>query len=90
MGKLIVVAHDEKFMEEIYKLRVERMKYETAFFNDPTQALDFFKKHVRSVDLVILDYKKPCITGLELAKQIHGLKPALPIIIHGVSGKAYL
>src|SRR3989338_2624993 len=44
------------------------------------EALEFL--HCESVDAVVLDMKMHGMDGVETASRIHGLNPALPVIIH--------
>jgi two-component system cell cycle sensor histidine kinase/response regulator CckA len=47
----------------------------------PLEALEMFKKNPQDFDLVIADQTMPQMTGLELARELLGLRPELPVIL---------
>ena len=47
----------------------------------PTEALETFVANPEAFDLVITDHLMPQGTGLELAEDIHALRPDLPVIL---------
>lgn len=49
--------------------------------NSGRQALDALKAHERSIGIVITDHAMPGMTGVELARRIREIHPALAIIL---------
>jgi DNA-binding NtrC family response regulator len=47
----------------------------------PEQALDILDRGEERIDLLITDQTMPKMTGLQLAGQVHALRPDLPIIL---------
>jgi CheY-like chemotaxis protein len=46
------------------------------------EAKHAFAVEPQRYDLVLTDYTMPRITGLELARQIHGIRPGTPVILY--------
>src|ERR1700759_4800394 len=43
------------------------------------------KLQQNSIDLVIVDYEMPCMSGYEVALRIRSISPRMPIILHSDS-----
>jgi DNA-binding NtrC family response regulator len=50
--------------------------FSVVTFTDPTLALEHFKKNKSDYALVLSDYKMPCMSGLQLIKQVKDRKPS--------------
>src|SRR5262249_51979576 len=48
---------------------------------DPRAALERFRQSPADWDLVITDHTMPHMTGVDLARQLLALRPALPVIL---------
>lgn len=79
--KKILVVDDERFLEELVELQLQKNGYEHVSFNKPKKALAFFKKYHASIALAIIDLKMPAMSGVELATSMHDVVPDLPIIL---------
>ena len=74
----ILVAEDEPEILRLYKLLLEEKGYQVITTIDGKECLDSFKKELTKTgsnqlppfDLVILDYRMPRMTGVEVAKEI--------------------
>jgi CheY-like chemotaxis protein len=60
---------------------LERLGYHTTCFTSSRNALAAFQKDPSRFDLVITDMNMPHVTGMQLAKELIALRPAVPIII---------
>ena len=47
----------------------------------PTEALETFVANPDDFDLIITDHLMPHSTGIELAEDIHALRPELPVVL---------
>ena len=50
-------------------------------FTDSTLALDHFKHNQSNYSLVVSDYRIPDMNGIELLKQIKGIKPSVRTVL---------
>ena len=57
----------------------EGASYQVQVFQDPQQALAFFKTH--SADLIISDLRMPKLSGIELLAGVRESDSAVPFII---------
>lgn len=77
----ILVVDDEEFVLSAIGGSLERLGYRiTAELKSP-EALRKFQATPDSFDLVITDQTMPQMSGLELSKAIHDVRPDIPIIV---------
>ena len=50
-------------------------------YSDPTAALQFLNDRSNQVEVLVTDYNMPGISGLEFAKKVHKIRPALPVVV---------
>ncbi len=60
----------ERYLEDVYECHI---------FQDPLQAMEYFKQH--GADLVITDMQMPNLTGAEVLAQIRELDKQIPVIV---------
>lgn len=66
--KYIIVAEDDKFYANIYKLKLNKEGYEVAVVGDGAQAIELVNKRVP--DLLLLDLIMPVKDGFETLKEL--------------------
>jgi CheY-like chemotaxis protein/two-component sensor histidine kinase len=79
-GKLLIVE-DNEAIANLYKKFLEKKGYEVIVCTNGKEAMSVFEKNLQRFDLVFSDMQMPIMTGKELAKKIHQLRPDLPIIL---------
>jgi CheY-like chemotaxis protein len=84
MAKVVLVVDDDPDVLEIAVMLVENLGYRTVPATNAHDALRMVM--VDSFDAVFTDVVMPGMNGFQLAKRIHAIKPALPVIC--VSGYA--
>jgi two-component system response regulator (stage 0 sporulation protein F) len=75
----ILVVDDDKAIQVITKLLLEREGHAVCCAGDGSHALQAFRED--SFDLLIIDIFMPGMDGLETMKMVHQQRPQTPIII---------
>jgi two-component system, cell cycle sensor histidine kinase and response regulator CckA len=57
------------------------LAYRYTFFSDPRAALDAFRADPEKFDVVISDMTMPFLSGLEVVRGLHGIRPDLPVAL---------
>jgi signal transduction histidine kinase/CheY-like chemotaxis protein len=79
--KRILLIEDDPSVVRYLSELLENEALSTTVATLSTQALETFVANPNKFDLVIANYLMPQGTGLELAEDIHALRPDLPIIL---------
>ncbi len=69
--KFVLIAEDDKFYDNIYKVKFENEGYEVRVVTDGAQAVEEAKK--RKPDIVLLDLVMPVKDGFETLKALKAL-----------------
>ncbi|RJP81261.1 MAG: PAS domain-containing sensor histidine kinase [Desulfobacteraceae bacterium] len=79
-GKILFVD-DEPALIDAGKRLLQRLGYEVITAESGMKAHELFCRNPESFDLVITDTTMPNMTGIELSKELHAVRPDLPIIV---------
>ncbi|MFH1152699.1 MAG: ATP-binding protein [Pseudomonadota bacterium] len=77
----ILVLDDEEAVAATTRRSLESLGYTVTACLQAGQALALFSKAPDAIDLVITDFAMPRMTGLDVAAQMHDIRPDLPIIL---------
>jgi len=77
--KILIVDDDEDLAIMLQSI-LNRQGYDVIVSTDGREALKVFRNH-RDIDLVITDQAMPEITGTQLAQEIYGISPSVPVIL---------
>jgi CheY-like chemotaxis protein len=80
-GERIMFIDDEPVLVRLARASLGRLGYQVEGFERPADALAAFGARPEEYDLVITDYNMPHMSGVELAKQLVRLRPAVPIAL---------
>jgi len=80
-GQKILVVDDETALAKVTQTVLQRLNYETTIATRPQAALELIRAQPAQYDLVITDLTMPQMNGLELAKQLHAIRPDLRIVL---------
>lgn len=69
---------DEQALDDVGKRRLESIGYNVTGFTDPEDALEALVRDPFGFDIVVTDYSMPHRTGLELARNLTGVRHGLP------------
>ena len=81
-SSVILCIEDQPAALELRKALLERAGYTVIPATDGTEGLGLFR--AKPIDLVVVDYFLPGLTGTQVAAQMKRLKPDVPIVL--VSG----
>ncbi len=77
----ILIIDDEVSVANMTKRRLERLGYHVTKEIDSIVALELFRSNPNAFDLIITDQTMPKMTGEQLANELKGIKPDIPIIL---------
>ncbi len=78
----ILVVEDEAALLHICAGALTMLGYQVLRATNSQEALDLWRHHGATIDLLLTDMRMPkSISGLELARKLHKIKPSLRIIL---------
>jgi CheY-like chemotaxis protein len=80
-GEHVLYLDDEAPLVELAIRLLGRLGYRVSGFNDPQTAIDAVRANPGEFDVVITDFNMPGVSGLEVAREIRRLQPALPVVL---------
>jgi PAS domain S-box-containing protein len=80
-GERVLLVDDEIALTTLFQRLLKTLNYQAFISNRPSEAAALFRKNPDQYDLVITDLTMPEMNGLELAHEIHALRPQLPVIL---------
>ncbi len=85
-GPRILFVEDEEALAALGRRQLEASGFAVTAFSSSLQALEAFRAHPESFDVVVTDNSMPKMTGMALAQEILRVRPATRILL--VSGLA--
>ena len=80
-GEHILYVDDEEMLREMGGIMLRRLGYRVTTRGSSLQALEDFRDDPLRFDLVITDQTMPGMTGIDMARRMLQLRPALPVIL---------
>ncbi|HKE95015.1 MAG TPA: PAS domain-containing protein [Povalibacter sp.] len=77
----VLYVDDEDSLVFLTSRVLERLGYQVTGFTDPREALQAFTAAPGDFDVVVTDLSMPCMSGFALARDIHALRPDIPILL---------
>jgi len=85
----ILLVDDEPALAEVGKRILEQYGYTVTAKDSSLDAYEAFRADPDNFDLIITDLTMPHLTGLELTRELRGIRPRIPVILcSGNSQKA--
>lgn len=86
LNKIVSIIDDEQdivclFKDALQDALQDMNEFSVVTFTDPTLALEHFKENKSNYALVLSDYKMPCISGMDLIKQIKQVNPTVRTLL---------
>jgi CheY-like chemotaxis protein len=87
-GKTILVVDDEAHILHVVSLKLQNAGFNVVTANDGEEAVEAAAAH--PIELVITDFQMPGMSGLDLARKLHGEpgKRSLPVMLLTAHGLA--
>jgi signal transduction histidine kinase len=79
-GAIILLVDDDSAVREVTALILEDLGYVVLKAGSGGAALDLLDERLSNVELVLLDFAMPGMSGLEVARQVQLKYPAIPIL----------
>ena len=90
-GQTVMIVDDEKALVALGEEILAQLGYEPVGFSSSVAALAAFREAPRRFDIVLTDETMPELVGTALAREIHLLRPDIPIVLtSGYSGAQLL
>ncbi len=80
-GERILFVDDETAIANMMQKKLTSLGYTPTVSTSSTEALEIYRKNPEAFDLVITDMTMPEMTGVELSRQLHLLRPKQPILL---------
>ncbi len=77
----VLVADDEEMVRNVTEAFLKRLGFNVIKAGDGAEAVERFRKHRDSVDLVISDLSMPKMNGWETLAAIRKISPDIPVIL---------
>lgn len=77
----ILYLDDDDTLVFLVRRLLERRGYKVSGFTEQQQALDAVRAAPESFHLLMTDYNMPGMSGIEVARQVRALAPALPVAV---------
>ncbi|GHC98811.1 hypothetical protein GCM10007320_54860 [Pseudorhodoferax aquiterrae] len=77
----ILVVDDEDALLHLATQRLAELGYVPVGFRSGTEALAAFAAHPERFDAVLTDERMPGLSGTELVREVHALRPGMPILL---------
>jgi CheY-like chemotaxis protein len=86
-GETVMIVDDQPSLVALTEETVAALGYEPVGFDSSVAALQAFRAEPRRFDLVLTDQTMPDLSGVDLAREIRGMRPELPVLLmSGYSG----
>ncbi len=70
MKETILIIDDDKFVRTLMKTYLEMLKYNIVTASDGFEGINIYKSKTPGIDLVLLDYCMPGLSGIEVYSQL--------------------
>jgi predicted ATPase/signal transduction histidine kinase/ActR/RegA family two-component response regulator len=86
-GETVMIVDDQHSLVALTEETLAALGYEPVGFDSSIAALQAFRAEPQRFDLVLTDQTMPDLSGVDLAREIHRVRPELPVVLmSGYSG----
>jgi PAS domain S-box-containing protein len=80
-GERVLYLDDEAPLVLLATRMLKRLGYRVEPFSDPDHALDAFRAHSQSFDVVVTDLSMPGMSGFDFARAVRTIRADVPIVL---------
>jgi PAS domain S-box-containing protein len=80
-GEHFMYIDDEEILGSAINRVLKLLGYRCSFYSDPRIALEAFRADPNQFDAVISDMTMPFLSGLDVAKEVHAIRPDVPVAL---------
>ncbi|MGM9488045.1 hybrid sensor histidine kinase/response regulator [Ideonella sp. YS5] len=80
-GERVAYVDDDEVVQMMVHRVLERAGFQVTSFHAPDELLAAVRNDANCFDLLVTDFSMPGMNGLQVARQVRALCPAIPIII---------
>jgi PAS domain S-box-containing protein len=80
-GEHVLYVDDDETMVVMVEHILERSGYRVSSFHDAHEAIAAVRENPGAFDFVVTDFNMPECSGLDVAQELHGIRPELPVVI---------
>ena len=80
-GISVIVVDDMADFNDLLAINLKSHDYQVTTFSDAFEALEYFRVDGGNADIVIVDYMMPFINGKDFTRQLHEMRPDLPVVL---------
>ena len=77
----IMLVDDEEMVRNVIGEVLSDLSYHVVSFSSASEALEYYKKNINEIDVVISDMRMPNMNGIQLYRKISALNPKLLFIM---------
>src|SRR5207344_3508058 len=80
-GQRILYIDDDESLVFLGVRVLERFGYRVRGYTDPAPALALFISDPAAFDLIVTDLNMPGMSGLDVVRAVHAVRPSIPVIL---------
>jgi signal transduction histidine kinase/CheY-like chemotaxis protein len=80
-GKHVMYVDDDQALVFLVERALGRRGFQVSTYTDPRQALAVLRERPYDFDLLVTDYNMPGYSGVELLREVHLIRPDLPVAL---------
>ena len=80
-GEHVLYVDDDETMVVMVEHLLERSGYRVSGYHDAIDAIAAVREHPGDFDFVVTDFNMPACSGLDVARELAGIRPGLPVVI---------
>jgi len=81
LGESVLLVDDEPALSKAVGSMLQRLGYNVTSMTDPVEAVRRFTQAPESFDIVVTDNTMPKMTGLDVIREVHSLRPKMAALL---------